>query len=617
MMNNFLTTFLVIGSMVGVSPAWGQASDAGDAVREYQVISSRQMAAGQGANASQITSTLSQDVTQTTTANGGVQLAVTPTSATVGVSGAGTSDVPLDDAPTTTVSADDVAADAPPHAVTAVDNPDADDNATSLRVESDLPAPAGSGVSGGPVTVNTNSTTAMRNGQSVAAVTTYASEPISFTTAAGDTVVMRTEGFSATDPATGQPIASGSRAIGQTVTAAGDLVPFAMQSASAAGSGLGSGGSGGIDAGAAGLGAVARLLADYSTPLSSAPASGDGAAPPSWLGAVAGVAAGVDALASSTPAPGSSSTSGGGAAAALSQANGAAADALVGPAVAAAGGSYAGLGGKGNGAGDGSGSTAALAAASQVAFGGADAGLGEGAAGVTVSSGPGASVAANTGGNGLGGTSGGFSGGGDPIAMALGSGDSADSAAFGGGAIYGSGPGGGAGLPDLGTQVVLSDQGVVRNAVANLAVAGNSLFALPASTGGFTSISVPNQLLTFSIYDNGGVDNEDVINITFTNNGNPVAVSPSGNNVTLFFLTNGQGTTFNASTNPSVAGNQFSVGVTPGTAQLRFEAVSSVVANNGGAVQITSPVTSGPSSQSFDLPQAGGDFATLNIQVTP
>lgn len=616
MMKKFLSTFLVIGSVAGVTPVWGQASGAGDMVREYQVVSSRQMAAGQGATASQITSTLTQDVTQTTTPEGNVQLEVTPTSATVGVSGAGTSDVPLDDAPATAVSAGDVAAAAPPNAVTVLDNEDADDGTTSLRVESDLPAPAGSGVSGGPVTVNTNSTTAMRNGEPVAAVTTYASEPISFTTAAGDTVVMRTEGFSATDPATGQPIASGSRAIGQTVTAAGDLVPFAMQSSSAAGSGNGSGDSGAVGSDAAGLGAVAGLLADYSTPLSGAPASGEGAAPPSWLGAVAGVASGVEALASSASAPGTSpgtsSNLGGSAAAALSQANSAAADALVGPAVVAAGGSYDGLGGDGNGAGDGSGSASALAAASQSAFGGVDAGNGQGGSGVTVSSGPGASVAATTGGSGFG-----VASGGDPIAMALGSGGSADTAAFGGAAIYGSGPGGGAGLPDLGSQVVVSDQGVVRNAVANLAVAGDSLFSLPASTGGFTSISVPNQLLTFSIYDNGGVDNEDVVNITFTNNGTPTAVSPSGNNVTLFFLTNGQGTTFNASTNPAVASNQFSVSVTPGTAQLNFEAVSSAVGNNGGAVQITSPVLSGPSSQVFDLPQAGGDFATLNIQVTP
>lgn len=614
-MNKILSAFAIMSTVVAATPAWSQTPENADTVREYQVVSTRAMAAGQGANAAQISTQLVQDVSQTTAADGSAQLTVTPTQATVGVSGAGTSEVPLDDAPSTTVSSNDVAAAAPPSAVTVVDN-DAQD-ATSLRVESDLPAPAGSGVNGGPVTVNTNSTTATRNGEPVAAVTTYASEPISFTTANGDTVVMRTEGFSATDPATGQPIASGSRSIGQTVTAAGDLVPFAMQSSSAAGPGSGSGAGNPGGNAAAGLGAVAGLLADYSGPLASRPASSDGPAPPAWLGAVAGVAGGVDALASSASAPGGSdggsgnNGSGGGVWAALGQANGAAADALVGPAAAAAGGSYAGLGG---GAGDGSGgaSDEALAAAAQGAFGGADAGNGEGGSGVTVSSGVGASGTQPAGGSGF--------GGGDPIAMALGSGGSADTAAFGGGAIYGNSPGGGAGLPDLSSQVVVSDQSVARNAVANLAVApgsGPSLFALPPSTGGLSSINVPNALLTFSVFDNGGIDNEDVVNITATDVNGLATVSPSGSNVTLLFLTNGQGTTFNASTNPAVGSNQFSVSLSPGTAQLNFEAVSSVFGGNTGQVEITSPVLSGPSTQIFDLPQAGGDFARLNIQVAP
>jgi len=613
-MKTILSACIVATGVAGVMPAGAQDSTPSDAatnVREYQVVSSRQMAAGQGASAAQITSEIVQDVAQTTTPDGSVAVTTTPTRATVGVSGAGTADVPLDNAASATVSSADLDAAAPPSAVTVVDDDSDDDASTSLRVESDLPVPAGSGVSGGPVTVNTNTTTATPNGEPVAAVTTYASEPISFTTAAGDTVVMRTEGFSATDPAIGQPIASGSRAIGQTLTASGDLVPFAMQSSSLASVSAGDSAGNGV----AGLGAVAGLLSDYSGPLSSGPASGDGAAPPAWLSAVAGVMGGVDALAASASAPGTAGDGGpgGNAWAALGQANNSAADAVVGPAVAAAGGSYAGLGsGNGNDAGDGSGAAGsnagALANAARGAFGGADAGNDGGGRGVTVSSSTGASAIA---------AASDFGGAGDPIAMALGNGGSADTAAFGGAAIYGSGPSGGGGLPDLGAQVIVSDPSVARNAIANLAVASATLFALPPSSGGFTTISVPNQLFTFSVFDSGGIDNEDVINITFINNGASVPVSPSGSNVTLFFLTNGQGTTFDAVGNPAVASNEFTVPISPGSAQLNFEAVSSAIGPNTGAVEITSPVLVGENSQVFELPQAGGDFARLSIEVQP
>ena len=149
---------------------------------------------------------------------------------------------------------------------------------------------------------------------------------------------------------------------------------------------------------------------------------------------------------------------------------------------------------------------------------------------------------------------------------------------------------------------------------------------LPGSSGGFSSITVPNGLFTFSVFDSGGVDNEDVQNITLTNNGDPVALTSDaggdGSGTTLFFLSDGRRTIFDANTNPAVSANRFSATISPGTAILSLESVSSINAGNTGAFAVTSTVITGTADQAFRLRQTPSvppsddlDFARLGILV--
>ncbi len=123
---------------------------------------------------------------------------------------------------------------------------------------------------------------------------------------------------------------------------------------------------------------------------------------------------------------------------------------------------------------------------------------------------------------------------------------------------------------------------------------------LPGSSGGFSSITVPNGLFTFSVFDSGG----------------------DGSGTTLFFLSDGRRTIFDANTNPAVSANRFSATISPGTAILSLESVSSINAGNTGAFAVTSTVITGTADQAFRLRQTPSvppsddlDFARLGILV--
>ncbi|MEM9883971.1 MAG: hypothetical protein AAF800_13750 [Planctomycetota bacterium] len=663
-----LPALIVSAAAAGLSSAQPAEADNRDG---FELRTRREMTAGSssgGGSGGVVSSELVQRFEPRTGPDGEAGLAVTPLRAAVGVGGAGVRTLTFPDTPPralppaetalpagATVEPIETPADADRDrgdANATLENEEADegsaDNAgTAVRVTASPAALGAPGATGEPVQIDVlpqpvtpgGAGAEIGGGNDTAAVTTFRSAPMRFTTADGDTVVMRVEGFTATDTARGRPAASGTRAVGQAVTATGELVPFAFQQSVS-------------NPSAPGLAdpSVAALRAGFAQPLTGVAAAGAGAdAPPAWLSQAAAVADGVSAAARAVGAGVASTPNndagnpGPAAAPEAALANARAAAALADAATVAAVGADPGGVPPAGPAGDNPGDpftalTAAVAAAyapdatGPDAPGGVNAPTGSDAspAGVAAA-GPRPAPAGSARFN-------------DPIARALGrgpaaGGDPAATTALGqAAAVFGRATGDR--LPTLSSQVVINDAGsraAVANATQTQLAADGSLVSAPLVappgqliSGGLVPITIPQGNFTFSIYDNGGIDNEDVLSLFASDVNGPAVVTAAGPDpvnggvngveVTLFFLTDGQGTTFNETTNPSVANNQFTTTLQPGPAQVGFSAISSQFGPNTAAIEITSPVTSGPTSQSFSLPQnppAGGIGAVLDITVAP
>ena len=496
----------------------------------------------------------------------------------------------------------------------------------------------GTGLEGlGDAEVETTSTAVTVDGRTVAHLQQYEAAPLSFTTPQGDTVLLRAGGYTAIDPTGAVVLASGQTAAGQVVTASGELLPFLIQQSSRAGAA-----GGGADPLSPAARAALKALLPAAAPLTSPdfsvpPAAGANTAdatPPAWVNAVTTVAAGLDALATAAgaafgdnpdPFAAARAASGFAAAATGNRINALAVNGAAG------GGANTGLLAERPGgavqptAGNGGASPAAATLAAALAAGGGS--------GTRPAASPTAAAAGLAAFDAPRAPRGGASGG-DALRSALGGTPAGGSlaTALGGGAVYGINPVTGAAgdLPNLTQQVFVDDAGQQRSAVAELFAIVSPFTPLtpPPSSNGLTSVTLSQGLFAFSVFDSGGQDNEDVQNITLTNNGVAVPLVANGGGdgqgTTLFFLTGGQGSTFDADTNPAVAENQFSANLDPGTAVLSFEGVSSLGGNNTGAVAITSPVGTGVPEQEFELrqtpstpPDPSLDFANLGISVNP
>ncbi|MEM6459959.1 MAG: hypothetical protein AAF710_11285 [Planctomycetota bacterium] len=668
-LSRHLPALIVSAAAAGLSSAQPVEADNRDG---FELRTRREMTAGSssgGGSGGVVSSELVQRFEPRTGPDGEAGLAVTPLRAAVGVGGAGVRTLTFPDTPPralppagaqlpagATVEPIETPADVDldsGDANATLENEEADegsaDNAgTAVRVTASPAAFGAVGATGEPVQIDVFAPPAtpgsagaeIGGGNDTAAVTTFRSAPMRFTTADGDTVVMRVEGFTATDTARGRPAASGTRAVGQAVTAAGELVPFAFQQSVS-------------NPSAPGLAdpSVAALRAGFAQPLTGVAAAGAGAdAPPAWLSQAAAVADGVSAAAravgagvASTPNNDTGNPGPAAASEAAALANARAAAALADAATVAAVGADPGGVPPAGPAGDTPGDPfTVLTAAAAAAFapdatgpdtpGGVNPPAGPevspvGVAGVGPRPAPAGSARFN-----------------DPIARALGSGPAAggDPAAVTalGQAVAFFGRATGERLPTLSSQVVINDAGsraAVANATQTQLAAGGSLVSAPLVappgqlvSGGLVPVTIPQGNFTFSIYDSGGIDNEDVLSLFASDVNGPAVVTAAGPDpvnggvngveVTLFFLTDGQGTTFNEVSNPSVPNNQFTTTLQPGPARVGFSAISSTFGPNTAAIEITSPVTSGPTSQSFSLPQfppAGGIGAVLDITVAP